>query len=236
MNYHILDHLRRYPIWTCLSVLMMSTSIPLAANSAGADQPETTCYRGEKGRNDALTPCRIAWNFPNDTSRAAYWVQRLDIAEDRLKWVTVDGAYSTYSARLPNTAEGGFLYRVVACDESAKAPSGSCTSSTAIWAPIVTSSYTEIPQFLELADGSSVAALAAHRPDEEPLDMLNVEYNLALLYRLVSYANLEELPALTGLEFENVHRLPEGISKWDAYLDYNVRRQYPIDPIGPHAP
>lgn len=236
MNYYVCDHLGRHSIWACLTILMVSTSILLAANSAKADQSETTCYRGEKGREDTLSPCRLGWNFSADTSGTTYWVQRLEIAEDGLEWITVDGPYSANPARLQTTAEGGFLYRVVACDDAAREPSTSCASSTAIWAPTIVSTYTEIPQFLELKDGSNVAALAAHNPEEEPLDMLNIEYNLALVYRLVSYGKVDELPTLTGLEFENVHHLPDGISKWDAYLDYNVRRQYPVNSIDSHVP
>jgi hypothetical protein len=231
--------LRRILFAACASLLIVSAlSIP-TMGLAKAERAEATCYRGEKERDDTLSACRIEWDFSNEAgSGATFWVQRLEIVEgqDRVEWFTVDGPYSTVTGRLPTVAEGGHLYRVVACGESVTEPTTDCASSTAMWAPIIVSSYEDIPQFLQLKDGSKLSAMGAKNPEDDPIEFLNIEYNVALLSRLVSFADVEALPPMRDLGFENVHHLPIGIAKWDGWLDYNLRRSYPVDPMGPHIP
>jgi hypothetical protein len=210
--------------------------IPQAAYSAEADSAEATCDRGEKNHADPMTACRIGWNFPVASSGASFWVQQLGIVNDGVEWSTVGGPFSKRTSSSATEARGGTLYRVVACDASAKEPNADCTSSTVIWAPIIVSSYRDIPQFVELKDGTNVSALASAHPEDDPIEWLIIDYNSALLARLVSFSDVEELPAMTDLSFENVHNLPYGIAKWDGWCDYNMRRAYPVDPIGRHLP
>lgn len=102
-------------------------SFPVAANTA-------RCSLSQTG------DCLIRWDF-SAQPRVYYWIQQYNVAIGQ--WVNLEGPFIEPNGTGKSTVPGGFLYRVLGCDDSAGRTM--CESSTVYWAPIRVESAAAIP-------------------------------------------------------------------------------------------
>jgi hypothetical protein len=193
-----------------LLLLQVAPAFGAAAGSLGAARCE---------RDAATEPCRIAWDF-TATPRAFYWVDRFDFNTDSKVWTAMNGPLQGHVGATDYRAEGGFLYRVVGCND--KARTLECVESTVFWAPKIPKNVDDIPDVIHSPKGYYL------RDPTLPDYWQILEYNMALIARLVDTVDMSAMPPMTALPFEDLRKLPPGIGVTDATIDYNVHLIYPV--------
>lgn len=130
--------------------------------------------------------CRITWKFPSGRD-VSYWVEQFDPQES---WRRVEGPASTPQGASAHAVKGGFLYRVVACANSA---TDSCKSSTVQWAPIRPASVDAIPATVLDGHGGSFG-VSKNLSYEEQRQQYNRYRLLVLLDRIKDF---DAMPPMT---------------------------------------
>lgn len=95
-------------------------------------------------------------------------------------------------------------------------------TSTAVWAPAIVN-VEDLPEFVSTAEGVYTA-----RSRDFPAEHQLIEYNIALLAKVLAEVDHGLLPPMTELPFPDLHNVPPGIAQWDARMDYNMYIWYPV--------
>jgi hypothetical protein len=158
----------------------------LLAGPAMADPPEASGQAAcDRGAGDGA--CHIAWNL-SATPRAYYRVQQYDA--ERADWRSLGETSTQAWATSRSTVDGGYLYRVQACNDLEATED--CIGTTLTWAPLHPRSVDEIPA--EMVDAHGVAMSVSKNAD---LAVQTAQYNVYRLVELVQRIDLARMPAMT---------------------------------------
>lgn len=132
--------------------------------------------------------CFIKWNFTSGP-RAHYWIQQYDL--EARQWVNLDGPSTDPYGISKSIVPGGFLYRVLGCDDLAGR--SNCDTSTVYWVPIRLTSADAIPATMKEPSGGTFT-VSKHLDLKTQL----VQYNVYLLAQVMgTIGDLSPLPPMT---------------------------------------
>ena len=202
--------------WKNLPVFLVGSLFALAPIAGQSDEKlgAAMCKRAAPGES-----CSIAWDF-TATPHASYWVERfvyelsVELHSVEGEWQSVAGPLAGQEGVTDESVEGGFLYRVVGCND--KSGTIGCVGSTVFWAPIRPKNLDDIPDVVYTPEGNWL------RDRESTALEQVIDYNAALISKLASTVKMQLPPVMTELPFRDLHDLPTGISLEDATLDCNV--------------
>jgi hypothetical protein len=174
------------------------------------------CDRSGHGR-----ACMLGWNFSEDP-HPHYRVQRLTTRPQQ--WVNTE-VMSGDPYATGDSVEGGYLYRVAACDD--RASTKNCSYSTVQWA-IERPTQEEIPDYL--LDGDGVKMEISKSDD---LLSQTDQYNVYRLIQLLDDVDdVHSLPPMTEPRVSNVDTptLDDSVTDDDMifasiYHNYEMRRK-----------
>ncbi len=169
-------------------------------------------------RPGAGQACLTAWDFSR-APREYYWIERFVHADNIDDWQTIAGPFSSERVISDSTVEGGYLYRVVGCNDESRATD--CLGSTVYWAPLRPVNVESIPDRIDTPEGYYLR----HRNLSELEQVIN--YNRAILRKLVLEIDMTSMPPMTPLPFDDLGVLPDGVDVDDATIDYNLQSAYP---------
>lgn len=210
---------------TSLLVLVLVTALvdPAHGQVSGA----ATCDSAAPGDS-----CKLSWNL-SQTPRAFYWAQQLD--PDSGAWRNLEERPTDTASRSARSepVEGGYLYRVLACNDSARTTD--CVGSTLIWAPVIPrgeKAAESIPERVEFSrpDGT----LMRFRVDKnQSLLHQVVQFNVYQLARTLSRARIDELPEMTAppaMSPNSGEYTDIDVVHANVYAAYTAERGSPITP------
>ena len=193
-------------------VICLLHTIPLTGaevETSGA----ASCRRPSPGES-----CLTAWDFAA-APRAFFWVEKFVHAGNTDEWQSVAGPFSSEKGVSSSSVEGGYLYRVVGCNDKTKAIE--CTGSTVFWAPLRPKDVESIPDRIDTPEGYYLR----HKRSSE-LEQV-IDYNRAILRKLVLEIDMMSMPPMTALPFDDLWDLPNDVDVGDATIDYNLQFAYP---------
>lgn len=142
----------------------------------------TSCAQSDSGN------CRISWRFQSK-SWSQYWVQQFNVTADR--WVESDGPYAESSGASTSDVPGGFLYRVVGCNDPDDRRD--CEVSTVFWAPVRVESEALIPAQMKGPNGETFSINKSGNLTTQLL-----QYNVYLITQMVgAIGDLSRFPAMS---------------------------------------
>lgn len=202
--------------WRNLPLLFVGSLFALVPIAGQSDETLGTamCRRAVPGAS-----CSIAWDF-TATPHASYWVEQfvyessVELHSVEGEWQSVAGPLAGHEGVTDEPVEGGFLYRVVGCND--KSGTIGCVGSTVFWAPVRPKNLDDIPDVVYTPGGYWVRD-RKHSALEQVID-----YNAALIDKLIFTVDMKSKPVMTELPFPDLHDLPAGISLEDVTLDCNV--------------
>lgn len=198
--------------WKQLPVFFVGSLFALVSIVGQADETFGTamCKRTAPGES-----CSTAWDF-TATPRTSYWVERFVYESSAVEWQNVAGPFAGHEGSTDELVEGGFLYRVVGCNDKSK--SIDCIGSTVFWAPQRPKNLDDIPDIVNTPEGYYLRD-KEHSAEEQILD-----YNIALIRKLVTTVDMKSMPPMTELPFRDPRDLwgEDAIILEDATLSYNV--------------
>jgi hypothetical protein len=158
----------------------------LVANMALAQPPESS-GQASCSQIDKEGRYHVAWNL-SSSPRTYYWVQRFvpDAQTWRSLWKPVTASYASSETAV----DGGSLYRVYACNDSAGTQD--CTSTTVCWVPVRPRSIDDIPA--TMPDGHGQTMTVAKNTD---LETQTQQYNVYRVVQIAGNIDLSLMPPMT---------------------------------------
>jgi len=187
----------------------------------GLTEPPLKSGVADCDRTDHGRICKLGWNFSGDP-RQHYRVQRLTTKPQ--EWVDTEILNANpYATGIP--VDGGYLYRVAACDD--KAAIKNCVYSTVQWA-IARPTPEEMPDYL--LDGNGVKMVISKTDD---LLSQTDQYNVYRLTQLLDdIADVRLLSPMTKPRVSDVDMptLDDSVTDDDMifasiYHNYEIRRK-----------
>ncbi|MGH8496724.1 MAG: hypothetical protein ACREVN_11380 [Gammaproteobacteria bacterium] len=212
---------------------ILITGFLLVGASAGAGSSSALGVATCNWSQDA-NACELAWDF-NKSPRVYYWVQKWDKHTE--SWQSLDSTY-TDTRQIGVRAkpvESGALYRVLGCDDMDAM--SNCTTSTAVWAPVVPKTIeaaAAIPEHMSVSDrAGSHQTLVIDK--SASLKSQTIQYNVYLLLQELEDTDYENLPPMTeppDHENGNIANLTlEEVVHLNVYPNYAISRSQQLDDV-----
>jgi hypothetical protein len=179
-----------------------------------------------------LDQCRIRWSFSR-TSDSYISVQQFDPMNAAWRTIAALAPSAGGTGILDKPVEGGYLYRVLACDDAeAKI---NCLGTTMIWAPFVQpeSQVHLIPSRVPLAAWE----IGSGTPMYATVDKRNgwlgqvIQYNVYQMANAIARARISDLPDMTPVKDIRLEPPSDPIEQvqFNVYWAYSAERGAPID-------
>jgi hypothetical protein len=226
---------------TILCGLFIACELIAFAGDARADQID----RAMCEPMTRIGQCKIGWEFSRSEG-AHYWLQQFD--PPQAVWRTIakmpPGTPSVGSQSV--AVEGGYLYRVWACDDADAIVN--CSGSTVVWAPFIQSqSETHlIPSRVHLVGSEARFGKPTDGMIMKNADWLTqvIQYNVYQLENALAHAEMSNMPDMTPPSSSAVlpqNLLPADQVQSNIYAVYLARQGRRVSaptpeqvPRGPH--
>jgi hypothetical protein len=206
--------------------LLVLTIIAYAGYSHADSVDTASC-----GAMKMLDQCRITWNF-SSRSDSFYSVQQFN--PQGANWRTIATLPLSASNRgvLETPVEGGYLYRVQACDDEAAAVN--CSGSTVVWAPFVQpeSQVHLIPSRVSLTKWETITGKPMYAAVDKNIGWLEqvIQYNVYQMLNAIARTNVADLPVMTPVKDIEVELPSDPIEQvhYNVYVVYMAERDKAI--------
>jgi hypothetical protein len=189
------------------------------------------------GTMKILDQCHITWNF-SSRADSYYSVQQFDPLT--VSWRTIAALPQSVSSQgtLMTPVEAGYLYRVLACDDSDATTN--CSGSTMVWAPLVQpeSQIHLIPSRVPMAKWEAAAGMPLYATVDKKNGWLGqvIQYNVYQMLNAIARANVAEMPDMTPVKDMRLEPPSDAVDQvqFNVYWAYSAERGAPIDsPLQP---
>lgn len=198
------------------------------ASQSRADTVDTaTC-----GTMKILDQCRIAWSF-SSRAESYFSVQQFNPLDANWRTIAALPLSTSNQGTLETPVEGGYLYRVLACDDDAATTN--CSGSTMVWVPFVQpeSQVHLIPSRVPMAKWEAESGMPLYATVDKQNGWLGqvIQYNVYQMMNAIARANIADLPDMTPVKDMRLEEPSDPIEQvqFNVYSVYLAERGEPID-------